>query len=46
MFYLHHKQGEGDDIVLWAGTFSRQDPAHSWKAGPGKQTYKLGCKEL
>ena len=25
-----------DDTALGAGTFSWQDPVHSWKAGPGK----------
>ena len=25
-----------DDTVFGAGTFSKQDPVHSWKAGPGE----------
>ena len=25
-----------DDIAFWAGTYSWQDPVHSWKAGPGE----------
>jgi hypothetical protein len=25
-----------DDFALGAGTFSLQDPVHSWKAGPGE----------
>ena len=25
-----------DDTAFSAGTFSRQDPVHSWKAGPGE----------
>ena len=25
-----------DDTAFGAGTFSRQDPVHSWKAGPGE----------
>ena len=25
-----------DDTAFWAGTFSWQDPVHSWKTGPGE----------
>ena len=25
-----------DVTTFWAGTFSWQDPVHSWKAGPGE----------
>ena len=25
-----------EDTAFGAGTFSRQDPVHSWKAGPGE----------
>ena len=27
-----------DDMAFLAGTFSWQDPVHSWKAGPGEVT--------
>ena len=33
-FFLHNKQE--DDTVHGAGTFSWEDPVHSWKAGPGE----------
>ena len=25
-----------NNTAFWAGTFSRQDPVYSWKAGPGE----------
>ena len=33
----HHElrtDRRSDDTAFGAGTFSRQDPVHSWKAGP------------
>ena len=35
----HHElrtNRRSDDMAFEAGTFSWQDPVHSWKAGPGE----------
>ena len=40
-----------DDAAFGAGTFSWQDPVHSWKAGPGEvmtveNLFYVGCTLL